>query len=400
MSSSLRRVSPAAMGLLVGLGASTASCNLVVGAGDYVVGGAHDGGPTVTPGDADTDAQPMTLPDAVAPGSDATNPTPDTGAPPPDDGPTTTSDTGPTTACAPDAGSLPTGDPAFQQLVKACLLTVTCDPLFFPVTVSQCIATDYLDTHFATKCLASITSCDDYYACEGTRIATLSECAGSSTSGMDIGSCNGSVATSCLTTGDGTVSNCAALGGTCTVFHESDYASFMDTGAGCEILSSCSDPTDGSVHCSAGNAVYSCVATDTTTNLGIVDESCAPGSSCSTSSGVVGCFATTTACTAPGTSCSGGNLTTCEALSSGNEQYTSACSVAGLACTPSTGVTAASCELPGCATSGCTESCLDATHLQACIGGAPYVVDCAGLGFAACTSGTFSNTDYHYCTYQ
>jgi hypothetical protein len=397
VSASLRRFSPVAMALLVGLGAATAACGLVVGAGDYVVGGAHDGGPTVAPGDADNDAQPVTPPDAVAPGSDAT-PTPDTGAPPPDDGSTMTSDSGPTTGCPP--GSLPTADPAFQQLVKACLLAVSCDPLLFPVTVSQCIATDHLDTHFVTKCLASITSCADYYACEGTRIATLSECAGASSSGMDIGSCNGAVATNCRSTGDGTVFNCAALGGTCTVYHEADYASFMDTGAGCQILSSCSDPTDGSVQCSGGSGVYTCVATDTTTNLGMVSESCAAGSTCSTSGPAVGCFATTTACTAPGTTCSGGNLTTCEALSSGNEQYTSACSVAGLACTASSGVTAAACEAPGCANSGCTESCLDATHLQACIGGAPYVVDCAGLGFNVCSTGTFSNTEYHYCTYQ
>jgi len=394
MSSSPGRVSPVAMGLLLGFGACTAACGLVVGAGDYVVGGAHDGGPAGTGGDADMDAQPV--PDAVGPGSDSTPP-PDAGPPPPDDGPTTTSDGGPAPACAPGSAGLPT-DAAFQQLVKACVLAATCDPVFFPVTVSQCIATDYLDTHFATKCLAGITSCADYYACQGTRIATPSECSGASGSSTDIGACNGTVATACFFDGNGLVSNCAALGGTCTVYHES--ATTSDTGAGCEILPSCADPTDGSVHCS-GSSAYTCVSTDTTTNLGIAAESCATGSTCWTDNDrSSACLATTTACTATGTTCSGDNLTTCESRSSGNELYTNSCSVAGLACTPSSGGTAASCTAPGCANSGCTESCLDVTHLQACIGGAPYVVDCTSLGFNVCASGSGAYAAYNFCAYQ
>jgi len=308
-------------------------------------------------------------------------------------------DGGPESGCAPDAAGLPIGDPAFQKLVKACVLAATCDPRYFPVTVSECIATDYLDTHFATKCLAGITSCADYYACQGTRIATPTECSAASTQNIDIGSCNGAVATACLYDGNGVVSNCAALGGTCTVYHESTYSTSGDTGAGCKLLSSCSDPTDGSTHCS-GSSAYECVATDTSTNLGMLTESCATGSMCSTGNlGATACVATTTACSAAGTSCAADNLTTCETTSSGLQQYTNACSAAGLTCTPSSGGSPAACTSPGCATSGCTESCLDTTHLQACIGGAPYVVDCTALGFPYCDTGSGSHSGFNYCGY-
>jgi hypothetical protein len=403
MSSARRRVSLTAIGLWVGLGASTTACGLIVGAGDYVVGGEHDAGPVIAAPDGDTDAQPqMTPPDSGGPGPDATS-QPDTSPPPPpdsgpdsevDSGPTT--DGAPTTACAPDASPLPTGDAAFQQRVKACVLAVTCDPYFFPVTVSECITTDYLETHFATKCLAGITSCNAYYACQGTRVTTLSECTGASSSNTDVGSCNGAVATKCFADGAGYVSNCAALGGTCTVYHEMDYATTGDTGAGCKVLSSCSDAA-GSTHCSGSNA-YICMATDTTPNIGIATESCAAGSTCSTdTNGATTCLATTSTCSAAGTSCAGDNLTTCEPTTSGLQQFTNACSAAGLSCTPSSGGTPAACTDPGCANSGCTESCLDSTHLQACIGGAPYVVDCASLGFSFCDTASTSNMTYNFC---
>jgi hypothetical protein len=400
MSFTRERVAYAAIGLCVALGASMAGCGLVVGAGDYVVGSAHDGGGmTGQPPDADTDVQQqMPPPDAGGPGPDVTS-QPDVSIPPPDSGddsgPATT-DGAPMVGCPFDAGGLSTSAAAFQQLVNACVLAVTCDPQFFSVTVSECITTDYLNTHFATKCLAGITSCNDYYACQGTRITTVSECSGASSSGKDIGSCNGAVATMCFSDGNGFVSNCAALGGTCTVYHESDYASFGDTGAGCEILSSCSSGTTGS-QCS-GSSVYSCVSTDTTTNIGILTESCATGSTCSTNNnGVTACVASSTNCSAAGTSCAGDNLTTCESTSTGLYQYTNACSAAGLTCTPSSGGTSASCTSPGCATSGCTESCLDNTHLQACIGGESLIVDCAALGFNFCDTASGPQLTYSYC---
>jgi hypothetical protein len=399
MSASRTRLSPVAVGVVLALGLATGACSLVVGAGDYVVGSTEGGAAATADAPAPTEqadgAVPPTDSDASSQADTSTPPTMEAGTLPPADG-------GPTIACTPNGdlvpGGLPTGSAAFQKLVNACVLAVSCDPLFFPVTVSQCITTDYLDTHFPTKCLANITSCDDYYACQGTRIATIAECQTASFQDTDIGACNGTVATICFSSGDGIVQNCAALGGTCTPYHESDYADFGDTGAGCEVLSSCNNPTDGSTHCNSSTQVFTCVDTDTTP-IGLLTETCPQGAACSTNSVTTGCFGTGTACTTVGTSCAGSDLTSCETFSSGNQQFTSDCSVAGLQCTPASGINPAACTAPGCATSGCVESC-DGTKITTCIGGAPYVVDCTTLGFPVCDSASGLNMDYDYCAYQ
>jgi hypothetical protein len=397
MSSRGTRVSPVAVGAVLALGVASGACGLVVGAGDYAVGTPGDAGPSA---DVSVDAPASTEPGDVVvppPGPDASS-QPDTSTPPVNEGGLPTTDAG--LACAPNGdlvpGGLPTGNAAFQQLVKACVLAVTCDPLFFPVTVSQCITTDYLDTHFPTKCMANIASCDDYYACQGTRIATLAECQTASTQGTDIGACNGAVATSCFSSGDGVVQNCAALGGTCTVFNES---SLGNTGAGCEI-GPCTNPTDGSNHCLSNTQAYTCVETDTTTSVGILTQSCPQGTACSTNSIMSGCFATGTACTTPGTSCANDDLTSCETFSSGNQQFTSTCAAAGLHCAPAAGINPASCAAPGCASSGCVESCDGSSTITTCIGGAPLVVDCTTLGFPYCSTLTAHGMDYNYCSYQ
>ncbi len=238
MRSSNRRVSTLAVVLAVGFGGAVSGCGLVVGSGDYVVGTVDGGGST---GGSDASQTIPPAGDGAAPGSDATAPPDAAGSPPPTEA-GTTADGGPTSVCANGAlvpGGLPTGDPAFQQLVNACVLAVSCDPLFFDVPVSDCINRDYLDTFFPDKCLAGIKSgasgpCDDYYACEGSRIAAPSECSEASTADTDIGTCNAGIATSCLGSGDGIIFNCGALGGTCTTYHESDYADFGDTAAGCQ----------------------------------------------------------------------------------------------------------------------------------------------------------------------
>lgn len=401
MSASSKRLSTVAGGVVLALGLASAACGLVVGAGDYVVGSTADGGPAaIADGSLDAPtapadvAVPPTSPDATSQADTSPPPTMEAGTPLPADG-------GPTLACTPNGDlvpGLPAGSAAFQQLVNACVLAVSCDPLFFPVTVSQCITTDYLDTHFPTKCLANITSCDDYYACQGARIATIAECQTASNDDMDIGVCNGTVATLCFSSGDGIVQNCAALGGSCTTYHESDYADFGDTGAGCEVLSSCSNPTDGSTQCNSNTQVFTCVNTDAT-SIGLATETCPQGAACSTNSVTTACFGTGTACTTVGTSCAGTDLTSCETLSSGNQQFTTDCAVAGLQCAPASGVNPAACTAPGCATSGCVESC-DGTKITTCIGGAPYVVDCTTLGFPVCDTASANNTDYDYCAYQ
>jgi hypothetical protein len=379
MSSSGRRASPLVVAFA--FGAAVAGCGLVVGSGDYVVGSVVEAGSDDSPGVASPDAQ--TSPDTSGPVSEGG-----------------TSEAGPTSVCGPGGvlvpGGLPTGDATFQQLVDACVLAVSCDPLFFDVTVSDCITNDFLDT-YPTKCLASIKSCDDYYACMGSRVATLAECQGASNADHDTGSCNGQTATNCYGSGDGIISNCATLGGTCTVYEETDFADLGNIAAGCEIAS-CTDSTDG-IYCGGTSQVYTCEGTDTGPDLGISRQTCPAGSACQTSSAGGQCFKTTSSCATPGTSCTNGELTTCIALPSGNQQYTSNCSVAGLACSTDVSGNSA-CTAMGCANAGCTESCMGKS-LQACIGGAPYVIDCGALGFNTCDSGTnIIGTAYAYCAYQ
>lgn len=392
MSSSRRRVSPVAVAMAVGLGAAAAGCNLVVSSGDYVVGNVEGGSAAGPDG-----SQPPV--DGAAPGSDANDQSdvsaPGEGGAPPEAG--TTGDGGPAAACGPGGvlvpGGLPTGDAKFQQIVNACVLTVSCDPFFFETTVSDCITRDYLDAAYPDGCLAGITSCAGYYACTGSRIATTTECPASTVT--DIGTCSASgVATSCTVNLDGTVygsvSNCGA---SCVVYDEDAE----DTASGCEITTGC-DASDPNLTCTnSNNGVYACESTDTDTTVGL-GSICPPGSTCQTSNGFTDCYYTQPTCTTPGTRCAGGDLITCATVGSTDQQYTSSCSATGLDCTPNTDGTA-SCAAPGCANSGCTEQC-NGSQLELCIGGAPYTVDCASttLGFDTCV--TDSDNNYSYCAYQ
>jgi hypothetical protein len=401
MSSSRRRVSPVAVAIAMGLGAAATGCNLVVSSGDYVVGNV-DGGSSTSP---DGSQPPV---DGGEPGSDASD-RPDGSAPPgeggvsPEAGPA--GDGGPAAACGPGGvlvpGGLPTADPKFQQIVNACVLTVSCDPLFFDTTISDCVTRDYLDAVYPDGCLAGVTSCAGYYACTGTRITTTAECQQAATMGIDVGTCSASgVATSCTVNLDGTVfgsiSNCGA---SCTVYDESDFTDTGDTASGCEITTGCDASGEPALTCTSNNGLYVCAATNTAATIGL-GSTCPVGSTCQTSNGFTDCYYTQPTCTTPGTRCAGGDLITCATIGATNQQYTTSCAATGLQCIPNTDGTA-SCAAPGCANSGCTEQC-NGSQLELCIGGAPYPVDCASttLGFATCASGSFNNLDYNYCAYQ
>jgi hypothetical protein len=85
-------------------------------------------------------------------------------------------------------------------------------------------------------------------------------------------------------------------------------------------------------------------------------------------------------------------------LSGGNQQYTNNCAAAGLQCAAGLG-TGACAAASGCATGGCTETCVG-NQLQVCIGGAPFLVDCPSLGLPTCNYGfNFNNVEYDYCSY-
>ena len=98
------------------------------------------------------------------------------------------------------------------------------------------------------------------------------------------------------------------------------------------------NPSTGDNHARAHRRSTS-VPRRTTTNIGI-GRNCPAGSTCTTSNGKTDCFDTMPSCTTPGATCTGGDLTTCQTFTSGNQSYTGNCSVAGLACDTSTSSTA------------------------------------------------------------
>jgi hypothetical protein len=292
---------------------------------------------------------------------------------------------------------LPTSQ-AFQQLVSACVLSVSCDPQFFSATVSDCITNDYLATFGSLACLASITSCADFYNCNNYSVTTTVQCPDTSSS-VDDTHCNGNIATNCYYSepnmGLNNVYDCTALAGsgTCTVYTDDND----NTQAGCE-LGTCTD-TDSNNHCLDSSHIYTCVD-------GLAyGTSCPQASTCGTISGSTACYYNATACSAPSVGCtSAGALTECVPTASNSpsayqvQNYN--CAAAGLSCeTDDAG--GGQCVSPGCEQSTCVESCdSTGTILTVCVGGLPLTYNCVTNGFTGCTSmPNGSSTTYNYCYY-
>jgi hypothetical protein len=299
---------------------------------------------------------------------------------------------------------------AYQQLVNACIIAASCDTDLFPVNISTCVTDNYLAAYPSLRCLESITSCDDFYSCEGSAIATPDQCTDTS-SESDEGTCGSAgVALSCYYSEIGpfnTIENCAVLGGTCESYTDSNDA--PNTAAGC-YLGACSDATDNSLHCMGTAQIYTCV------NGSAYGQTCPPSSICGTLGGSTSCYYQSSACTSVGSSCNGGVLSVCSAtpVNSGNaEQVVNYdCTTAGLQCqTDDAG--SGQCVSPGCQTSStCTEGCDSTTGvITYCVGGVAATFDCAQNGFTSCgcadpssttgdcTDASPGDTLFTYCTY-
>lgn len=415
---------PSVRGFLVAvlIAAGAGGCGLVVGAGDYVIGddasstvdaasspdvsieaGATktDGGQvsedaTVSDVEAPSDG-PMAIEDGSPESGSFESGSLESGLPETGAADAGLGDGGqPFLACTPDGGPLPlaypAGSAALQQLVLACVMAETCDPIFFDVPLADCITNDYLAAVPFPPCMTTVKTCDEYYACRGARIANSTDCP--SSADTDVGKCVGAVATNCPFFGTGTVENCASLGGTCTAYPEDDAG---DTAAGCKILSSCPNMNAGT-QCSGTALSFSCVTTETgTVALG---QNCPSSSTCRTSIGGTHCYANGSSCTTLSAACDGGDLSSCVAVPSGNQLVTSKCSAVGLSCATNVGATKGTCLVPGCEQSNCVDSCGDdQITLHTCVGGAQYDIDCTSLGFSGCDSSqpTGSSTLYTYC---
>jgi hypothetical protein len=328
-------------------------CNFVVGVGDYSVADASgmpagDGGMTGGDGTA-SEAGPPVCGQGLASGAD------------------------------------------FQQLVKACLFTVSCNPYFFEETISECIAHDYLESTTSLGCLKSITSCAGFTACWGLAIAALADCPNTGPSAT----CDANNrAITCADQATGVVRDCKTLGGTCTTY--ADPTSGMMT-ADCLVDPTCTD-TDGTDHC-FGNSDYVCVG-----GKGYGQNCALIGSTCTTVSGSSACYFANPACSTPGYSCTnnGGSLQWC---SDGKQAFGLNCGRAGLSCEIDADGGTGYCVAPGCtlsAASTCTESCgADGKTVELCIGGAPVPLDCTQYGFTKCATAddmsTTPPTTYAYC---
>jgi hypothetical protein len=402
-----RSITVFAVGLfLAGPGAALTGCNLIVGSGDYVI----DAG-AGTPDDASSSNPPDGGGGSSSggTGSDGATSLPEAGPIPeagsggdggvPEDGGTITTDAGTvvsTVGCGAGDGLIvgpQASGTAFQQLVTACEMAVSCDPAFFDVTLSDCITDNYLGAFAATSCLATVASCDDYFACTGNTVADPSLCDGSNFD--DTGSCAGAVATTCFGGGGGFKANCAVLGGTCTKY---DADGDGDVAANCVKLASCPDTSDG-YHCASSSYLYECDTTETGTIP--IGNNCPASSSCESDDNGTHCVYDASSCTAAGSTCNGNKLVTCSANAGGNEGATYDCGSVGLSCVANGASGTAACVAPGCQSSTCVESCDGNNVITACVGGAPYNIDCTVAGFTGCSTDSpdGSSTTYAFCYY-
>ncbi|HLK41555.1 MAG TPA: hypothetical protein VKU41_32625 [Polyangiaceae bacterium] len=377
---------PRTLMVLAAIGVATsgaASCNVIVGAGDYVVdAAAADGSGAEASGDAAGSAAADGPDDRST--QESSSPSKDGGGPR-----EAAAEASMVEASLPDAPAdapmmivVPeAGLTDVQQLVASCVYSVSCDPFFFATTISDCIAQDYLQATPALSCLATIDGCAAFTACRHVSYATLAECPGTGAAAHCDAATNRAI--NCLDQANGTVRDCAKLGGTCATYADSTGTMVAD----CMVVPSCTE-TDTLLHCS-GDSVYQCI-----NGSGFGEHCSATSSTCATVGGDTNCYLNAAACNAPGYACSGSTLDWC---TSGGQRFTLDCARAGLSCeTDDAGN--GDC-VSTTASPSCTDACAaDGKTIVACVGGAAMNIDCTQYGFTQCTTATDnSGTLYAYC---
>ncbi|HEY4014780.1 MAG TPA: hypothetical protein VGM06_15660 [Polyangiaceae bacterium] len=411
---------------LAAFSGAVAGCNFLVGVGDYSI--ADGEAPETSTGDATTDAPVLAdaggtdgfdgalgAHDALADHVDAAQDAPaegaqadaaeagshdggDSGSGSSDSGvgDSGTNEAGASEGGPVDAGSDATesGAPAcgaaiptttaFANLVKTCVEVASCDPFVLLVPISECITQDVLHASgvgTAFDCLSNITDCNGYYACQGVRFATASECP------TFASQCIGNVAYNCDFSFLGQVTNCALIpGGTCV--HHTEGS---DDLADCIVQPSCT--VAGTNTCVTNSNSTCTTVTGQATNVGL-GRACVDAT-CTTASGVGCTFDGTALCdTENSSSCNG--TTVAQQCGLPAQAFNYDCTTAGGTCAPN-GATAALCVSPGCTAAqaaNCVESCDGANTITVCVGGAPYAIDCTQYGFGSCNTTTGGNA---YC---
>jgi hypothetical protein len=372
--------------LLLALGGALTGCGWVVGAGDYAVGDAT----TDSPGEEASSMPGDDSPADVFPGAshgetaDAAIGIPD--APSDNDG-SADADSGDSAGLA--CGEVPPASQAsFNQIVRSCVLAISCSPDVFAFNASECINREEFLSSGQLSCLSTIADCNGFFECWGERISTLADCPATLPAvRCDVANnlaidCSGMV-----------VVDCNRRGGTCATYVDSTG----NTEAYCVVAPSCSE-TDGLNHCTVTNSFYTCNSgVGFGVNCTLFDGTCNTFTDAGAS-----CYENGPACTQPGYACSNGVLTHCNPASYRQSTRVD-CAAQGFSCSVSDDGGTGSCLAPGCLNlDACPiESCgPDGKTLTVCAGGAPYPVDCSSLGngFTSCaTLKSSSGVVYGYC---
>ncbi len=281
-------------------------------------------------------------------------------------------------------------DSAFQQLVKACTLAVSCDPQYFDVNISECISGNLFGTSSFYNCLPQIATCADFFACWGVITPSNSNIMAADNVGGAV--CSGQLAINGDYSGLPDLEyDCTVLGGACRVFTDPEgYPA-----ARCVV---------GTGKCSDADYTVSCVGTSSYECLGGVSygKDCSKfGGTCVKGTSGTGCLPAGGTCvTAPGTStCNGATLDLC---STSGVSYPYDCSVANEVCASG----ANSCISPGCSPSASNaDQCnVNSGKITVSIGGAPYEIDCTKIdtvdGFTSCTTSTQTSSGLVYAWCQ
>ncbi len=248
--------------------------------------------------------------------------------------------------------------PIDADVVRSCVLKVSCSP-FDPVDlISACVTLNTQLTYPSADCRSAM-SCADVTRCTGEGF-TQTPCAADDPAWK----CDGSKVVNCR---DGYFLDCAAYAGSCALYTDATQGER----AGCQVLPQCSDDA-GQLHC-AGSVLYECEQ-----GVGFGQDCAQSGRVCLDDGVSAGCFDALPSCDADSMACLDDVATTC----SGGELVQSNCGSVGLRCDPSS----LDCLAPGCGPEkweSCEETC-SGSELTLCYGGAPYSIDCKDFGFASC----------------
>jgi hypothetical protein len=275
-----------------------------------------------------------------------------------------------------------------QDVMRSCILRVSCDP-YDPVrTISTCVTNNTQDAFKGEQCNIRSKTCADYQNCEHKGIAGDDLCPEAK---WGTNFCVGNKAVSC--TADGTFSSwvdCIGQGGTaCGTYTDADGVE-----SACQVNETCTGDAD--YVCSAETTPlyeYQCIGTQA------YGFKCGDFAYCDDSSGTAGCYLTAGTCGADSTSCTTDNVAK---VCSGGGEYDYDCGSVGLTCKvgPANADNDTNyCLAPGCKpadVNNCTEFC-DGTKLNFCYGGAQVTADCTDYGFSGCEDFTSATPSYSAC---